>query len=260
MALETIRTVDLPSGRRARWLCKLQQYDFIIEHRKGNRIAHVDAFSRALEESHTAVQQPSRQHIPVTLQKELRRRARQQTKSKFIMVVIYDEQEIRMSYRLKKRSMQHLWQSVYESVEDYDESSRYVTAREVLEETGLEIILGDLQYLFNDTEYDCDVYKLKVHPRIELDRIELTKQGEWEHFSWDAYEKMVRDRRTTLMHITYYDQIITPTKPKRLQKVSEIKGAEEPMQILKRPRQKEPVAYTAELCTYRWWPESELVQ
>ncbi len=55
IALETIKTVDLPSGRRARWLCKLQQYDFTIEHRKGNRIAHVDAFSRALEESHTAV-------------------------------------------------------------------------------------------------------------------------------------------------------------------------------------------------------------
>src|SRR6266498_13818 len=54
MVLETIKTVDLPSGRRARWLCKLQQYDFTIEHRKGNRIAHVDAFSRALEESHTA--------------------------------------------------------------------------------------------------------------------------------------------------------------------------------------------------------------
>jgi len=56
MALETIRTVDLPSRRRARWLCKLQQYDFTIKHRKGNRIAHVDAFSRTLEESHTAVQ------------------------------------------------------------------------------------------------------------------------------------------------------------------------------------------------------------
>src|SRR6266542_2019504 len=172
-------------------------------------------------------------------------------KSKFIMVVIYDEQEMRMSYQFKKGSMQHLWQSVCGSVEDYDESSRHAATREVLKETGLEVILGDLQYLFNDPEYDCDVYKLKVHPRTELDRIELTKQGEWEHFSWDAYEKMVRDRRTTLMHITYYDQIITPTKPKRLQKVSEIKGAEEPMQILKRPRQEGPVTYTAGLCNYR---------
>ncbi len=107
------------------------------------------------------------------------------------MVVIYDEQGMRMSYRLKKGSMQHLWQSVCGSVEDYDESSRHAAAREVLEETGLEVILGDLQYLFNDPEYNCDVYKLKVYPRTELDRTEPTKQGEWEHFSWDAYEKMV---------------------------------------------------------------------
>ena len=99
------------------------------------------------------------------------------------MVVIYDEQGMRMSYRLKKGSMQHLWQSVCGGVEDYDESSRHATAREVLEETGLEVILGDLQYLFNDPEYDCDVYKLKVHPRTELDRTEPTKQGEWKHFS-----------------------------------------------------------------------------
>src|SRR6266498_4956848 len=132
--------------------------------------------------------------------------------------------------------MQYLWQSVCESVEDYDESSRHAAARKVLEETGLEVILGNLQYLFNDPEYDCDVYKLKVHPRTDLDRIELTKQGEWKHFFWDAYEKIVQDRRTTPTHITYYDQIITLTKPKRLQKVPETKGAVKLIQILKWPR------------------------
>ena len=70
---------------------------------------------------------------------------------------------------------------------------------------------------------------------------------------------MVRDRRTILTHITYYDQIITTTKPKRLQKALEIKGAAELTQILKWSRQEEPVAYIAELCTYRWWEELELV-
>ena len=70
---------------------------------------------------------------------------------------------------------------------------------------------------------------------------------------------MVRDRRTTLTHITHYNQIITPTKPKRLQKALETKKAEGPRQIFKRPRQEEPVAYTAELCIYRWWEEPELV-
>ncbi len=43
---------------------------------------------------------------------------------------------------------------------------------------GLKVILGDLQYLFNDPEYDCDVYKLKVYLRTELDRTKPTKQGE----------------------------------------------------------------------------------
>src|SRR6266508_1192680 len=165
-----------------------------------------------------------------------------------------------MSYCLKKGSMQHLWQSVCGSVEDYDESSKYAAAREVLEETGLEVILGDLQYLFNDPEYNCDVYKLKVHPKTKHDRTEPTKQREWEHFFWDAYEKMVRDQRTTPTHITHYDQIIIPTKPKRLQKAPETKGAEELIQILKRPKQEEPVACMAELCNYQWWELPEQVR
>ncbi len=60
------------------------------------------------------------------------------------MVIIYDEQGMRMSYQLKGRNMQHFWQSVCGNVEDYNESSRHVAAKEVLEETGLEVILRDL--------------------------------------------------------------------------------------------------------------------
>ncbi len=90
---------------------------------------------------------------------------------------------MKMSYRLKKGNMQHLWQSVCRSVESYNESSRHATIRKVLEETELEVILEDLQYLLNDSEYDCDIYKLKVNSRTELDRTKLTKQKEWEYFS-----------------------------------------------------------------------------
>jgi len=85
------------------------------------------------------------------------------------MVVIYDEQEMRMSYCLKKVSIQHLWQSVCKSVEDYNEFNRQAAVREVLEEIRLEVILEDLQYFFNDPKFNCNVYKLKVHPRTELD-------------------------------------------------------------------------------------------
>ena len=56
IVFETIRTVDLPLGKRAWWLCKLQQYDFTIKYRKGNRIAYVDAFLKALEENNVATQ------------------------------------------------------------------------------------------------------------------------------------------------------------------------------------------------------------
>ena len=89
--------------------------------------------------------------------------------------------------------MQHLWQSVCESVKEYDESSRYAARREILEETGLEVISEDLQYFFNNPEYNCNVYKLKVYSRTELDRTKLTKQEEWKHFFWNTYEKMVQD-------------------------------------------------------------------
>ena len=71
---------------------------------------------------------------------------------------------------------------------------------------------------------------------------------------------MVWDIRIIPTHITHYDQIITTTKLKRFQKAPETKGAAELKQILKRPRQEEPVAYIAELCTYRWWEEPELIQ
>jgi len=48
-------------------------------------------------------------------------------------------------------------------MEDNDEFSKHAVTREVLEETELEVILRDLQYLFNNPEYDCNVYKLKVY-------------------------------------------------------------------------------------------------
>ncbi len=65
--------------------------------------------------------------------------------------------------------MQHLWQLVCRSVKDYDKFSKHAIAKEVLKEIRLEIILEDLQYFFNDLEYDYDVYKLKVYFQTELD-------------------------------------------------------------------------------------------
>jgi len=65
--------------------------------------------------------------------------------------------------------MAELWQSVCGKTELQDLTSRDVILKELEEETGLVAIRGDLQFLFNDNNFDCDVYKLKVHPKMKLD-------------------------------------------------------------------------------------------
>ena len=45
-ALKSLRTVENPTGRRARWIMKLQQYDFEVQHRSGRSNRNADAMSR----------------------------------------------------------------------------------------------------------------------------------------------------------------------------------------------------------------------
>ena len=45
-ALKSLRTVINPTGRRARWIMKLQQYDFKVQHRSGRSNRNADAMSR----------------------------------------------------------------------------------------------------------------------------------------------------------------------------------------------------------------------
>ena len=45
-ALKNLLGDKIPKGRRARWIMKLQQYDFIVEHRSGKKNGNSDALSR----------------------------------------------------------------------------------------------------------------------------------------------------------------------------------------------------------------------
>ena len=65
--------------------------------------------------------------------------------------------------------MAELWQSVCGKTEPQDLTSKDAVLRELEEETGLVAIQEDLQFLFNDNNFDCNIYKLKVYPKTELD-------------------------------------------------------------------------------------------
>jgi hypothetical protein len=45
-ALKSLLNAKIPIGRRARWIMKLQQYDFFVEHRSGKKNGNADALSR----------------------------------------------------------------------------------------------------------------------------------------------------------------------------------------------------------------------
>ena len=49
-ALKSLQKITELIGRRARWIMKLQQYNFVIEHRSGKKNQNADALSRLISE------------------------------------------------------------------------------------------------------------------------------------------------------------------------------------------------------------------
>ena len=105
-----------------------------------------------------------------------------------------------------------MWQSPGKKTDG--KLSMEAALRELEEETGLVTEPEDLKFLINDLNYNCDVYTLKVHPNTELDLMEPDKNGEWEKFSFEAYERMVREGRTTPIHTTCIESILYRIKLK----------------------------------------------
>jgi len=164
MALKMVKTANLPIRRRARWLYKLQQYNFTIQYHHEKRIPHADAFSRLPNESNQALANI----LIKVLKREIERRNFPIPKAKFITVIVYNKQGVYLYYRIKGE-MAELWQSVCEKTKSQDLTLRDIVLRELEEETGLVVIQEDLQFLFNDNNFDCDIYKLKVHSKTKLD-------------------------------------------------------------------------------------------
>ena len=100
---------------------------------------------------------------------------RRATVVKFIMIIVYDKDGVRISLQYGE-VMNNMWQLLEGKTNG--ESSMKAALRELEEETGLVAELEDLKFLLNDPNYNCNVYTLKVHPNTEFDLIELNKNEE----------------------------------------------------------------------------------
>jgi len=50
--LKSLQKITEPTGRRARWIMELQQYNFVIEHRSEKKNQNADALSRLISEQY----------------------------------------------------------------------------------------------------------------------------------------------------------------------------------------------------------------
>src|SRR6266540_6327089 len=159
--------------------------------------------------------------------------------------------------------MKNMWQSPGGKTDG--QPSMEAAIQELEEETGLVVEPEDLKFLINDLNYNCDVYTLKVHPNTELDLMEPEKNGEWEKFSFEIYERIAKEGHTTPTHTTCIEPILHRIKPNSQSPKRKVTKQAQPKGILRRPRFDEEkneahMTETAEattLANYRWWDEPE---
>ena len=99
------------------------------------------------------------------------------------MNILYQDNGIYLSKRCQKdKEMYNLWQVPGGKVE-LGESSIQAVLRETQEETGIKLKKEELTYLFNDPNFNCDIYATKLISKQKLEHTEPDKQELWELFS-----------------------------------------------------------------------------
>ncbi|GES92020.1 NUDIX domain-containing protein [Rhizophagus clarus] len=127
----------------------------------------------------------------------------------------------------KNKEIYNLWQVPGGKVE-LGESSIQTVLRETQEETGIKLKKKELTYLFNDPNFNCNIYATKLISNQKLEHTEPDKQGLWELFSWDNYKEMTNQELTTLTHATYIEEILkslVKEKSTYVHQIEEVKEA-----------------------------------
>src|ERR1051325_9480782 len=165
------------------------------------------------EEEDEIISQKEEQHIP-----------------RFVLNILYAENK---GVFLSKRLVQHmngLLQSPGGKVEK-NETSMEAVLRETLEETSLKFQAKDVNYLFNDSQYNCDVYLTKINRKYPR-RTEPKKASDWILYDFDRYEKLAKEGKTTTTHTSFIEEIMSHLTDVNEELFEEYFGRNNPAQYL----------------------------
>ena len=82
--------------------------------------------------------------------------------SKYVLVILYDDEDIYMSQRINPNKPMYLKYQVSCGKTEPEEMGIDAVYREIAEETNLIIAKDCLLYLANDPVFDCDIYYAKL--------------------------------------------------------------------------------------------------
>ena len=120
---------------------------------------------------------------------------------RYVINIMFNQEGIYLSQRTQPgKVMYGLWQVPGGKVED-KETSLEAVLRETQEETGIKLNENQTLLIFNDPEFDCDVY-FTYYCGIPLQWTEQNKQGPWIIVTIDDYIRMASMNKTTPTHTT----------------------------------------------------------
>ena len=129
------------------------------------------------------------------------------TASKFVLVILYDDESIYMFQRINVNKLMYLkYQVVCEKMEP-EETGKEAVQRETVEETNLVIKNDHLFYLTNDSTFNSNIYYAKLKELKISERTEPQNIRSWLYYSWITWYNMAIRKQTTPILTTFKDII-----------------------------------------------------
>jgi 8-oxo-dGTP pyrophosphatase MutT (NUDIX family) len=248
-ALETLRKQALPSiGRRVRWILELEQYNYKIKHRPGKKMAHVDFFSRNINnvegkkqvsfEGIEIIPETEYSWKPIITVNETPQKAKWVSEDPILCnspwweVPIMVSEEERMDHSSQPIGppkyvliIVHDGEGIYMSQRLHSEKPMYLKyqvpcGKTEPGETGIQAACREL---YEETALSAPHRKIKFlinDPDFDCDlyyvkmteeipeRTEPLNMGPWMWYPWESFYKMAEENRLTPSLVKYKDQIL----------------------------------------------------